>query len=294
MEFGNHTAEVLVEALPYIKKFYGTTIVIKYGGHAMVDKEMREKVISDIVLMRFVGMNPILVHGGGPDINYQLEKENYQSRFVDGLRVTDSEVLDIAQMVLVGKVNQEIVALLQKHGGNAVGLSGIDGGTIQAKKKLHYDKEHHPVDLGYVGEITDIRPELIRNALEKEYIPVISPIGLDEQGGRYNINGDTAAAAIAAALKADKFFLLTDTDGILDKDGQRISQVTTDGLDALKADGTISGGMIPKAACCQHAIQNGVASAHIINGQMQHSLLLELFTDDGVGTMVVGGKQDEQ
>lgn len=140
MEFGNHTAEVLVEALPYIKKFYGTTIVIKYGGHAMVDKEMREKVISDIVLMRFVGMNPILVHGGGPDINYQLEKENYQSKFVDGLRVTDSEVLDIAQMVLVGKVNQEIVALLQKHGGNAVGLSGIDGGTIQAKKKLHYDK----------------------------------------------------------------------------------------------------------------------------------------------------------
>lgn len=216
MEFGNHTAEVLVEALPYIKKFYGTTIVIKYGGHAMVDKEMREKVISDIVLMRFVGMNPILVHGGGPDINYQLEKENYQSKFVDGLRVTDSEVLDIAQMVLVGKVNQEIVALLQKHGGNAVGLSGIDGGTIQAKKKLHYDKEHHPVDLGYVGEITDIRPALIRNALEKEYIPVISPIGLDEQGGRYNINGDTAAAAIAAALKADKFFLLTDTDGILD------------------------------------------------------------------------------
>ena len=232
MEFGNHTAEVLVEALPYIKKFYGTTIVIKYGGHAMVDKEMREKVISDIVLMRFVGMNPILVHGGGPDINYQLEKENYQSKFVDGLRVTDSEVLDIAQMVLDGKVNQEIVALLQKHGGNAVGLS--------------------------------------------------------------DINGDTAAAAIAAALKADKFFLLTDTDGILDKDGQRISQVTTDGLDALKADGTISGGMIPKAACCQHAIQKGVASAHIINGQMQHSLLLELFTDDGVGTMVVGGKQDEQ
>ncbi len=294
MEFGNHTAEVLVEALPYIKKFYGTTIAIKYGGHAMFDKEMREKVISDIVLMRFVGMNPILVHGGGPDINYQLEKENYQSKFVDGLRVTDSEVLDIAQMVLVGKVNQEIVALLQKHGGNAVGLSGIDGGTIQAKKKLHYDKEHHPVDLGYVGEITDIRPELIRNALEKEYIPVISPIGLDEQGGRYNINGDTAAAAIAAALKADKFFLLTDTDGILDKDGQRISQVTTDGLDDLEADGTISGGMLPKAACCKHAIAGGVQSAHIINGQMQHSLLLELFTDDGVGTMVVGGKQDEQ
>ena len=293
MEFGNHTAEVLVEALPYIKKFYGTTIVIKYGGHARVDKEMREKVISDIVLMRFVGMNPILVHGGGPDINYWLEKENYQCKFVDGLRVTDREVLEIAQMVLIGKVNQEIVALLQKHGGNAVGLSGIDGGTIQAKKKLHYDKDNHLVDLGYVGEITKIRPDLIRNALAKEYIPVISPIGLDDNGGRYNINGDTAAAAIAAALKADKFFLLTDTDGILDRNGARISQVTTDRLDQLEKEGVIYGGMIPKAACCKHAIQNGVQSAHIINGQMQHSLLLELFTDDGVGTMVVGGRQDE-
>ena len=226
MEFGNHTAEVLVEALPYIKKFYGNTIVIKYGGHAMVDKTMREKVISDIVLMRYVGMNPILVHGGGPDINYWLEKENYQCKFVDGLRVTDNEVLEIAQMVLIGKVNQEIVALLQKHGGKAVGLSGIDGGTIQAKKKLHYDKNNQLVDLGFVGEITDIHPELILNALSKEYIPVISPIGLDENGGRYNINGDTAAAAVAAALKADKFFLLTDTDGILDQSGARISKLS--------------------------------------------------------------------
>lgn len=290
MEFGNHTAEVLVEALPYIKKFYGNTIVIKYGGHAMVDKTMREKVISDIVLMRYVGMNPILVHGGGPDINYWLEKENYQCKFVDGLRVTDSEVLEIAQMVLIGKVNQEIVALLQKHGGKAVGLSGIDGGTIQAKKKLHYDKNNQLVDLGFVGEITDIHPELIHNALSKEYIPVISPIGLDEAGGRYNINGDTAAAAVAAALKADKFFLLTDTDGILDQSGERISKLTSADLDILQEEGVIYGGMIPKAKCCQFAIDNGVQSAHIINGQMQHSLLLELFTDDGVGTMVTGGK----
>lgn len=290
MEFGNHTAEVLVEALPYIKKFYGNTIVIKYGGHAMVDKTMREKVISDIVLMRYVGMNPILVHGGGPDINYWLEKENYQCKFVDGLRVTDSEVLEIAQMVLIGKVNQEIVALLQKHGGKAVGLSGIDGGTIQAKKKIHFDKNNQPVDLGFVGEITDIHPELIHNALAKEYIPVISPIGLDENGGRYNINGDTAAAAVAAALKADKFFLLTDTDGILDQSGQRISKLTSGDLDTLQNDSVIYGGMIPKAKCCQFAIDNGVQSAHIINGQMQHSLLLELFTDDGVGTMVTGGK----
>ncbi len=291
MDFGNHTAEVLVEALPYIKKFYGKTIVIKYGGHAMIDKKMREKVISDIVLMRYVGMNPILVHGGGPDINYWLEKENYQSKFIDGLRVTDQEVLEIAQMVLIGKVNQEIVALIQKHGGKAVGLSGIDGGTIQAKKKLHYDKNNQPVDLGFVGEITEIKPELIDNALAKEYIPVISPIGLDENGGRYNINGDTAAAAVAAALKADKFFLLTDTDGILDADGKRISKVTNELVDHMEKDGTIYGGMIPKVNCCKYAVENGVQSAHIINGQTMHSLLLELFTDDGVGTMFIGGKK---
>ncbi|MDO4281867.1 MAG: acetylglutamate kinase [Peptococcaceae bacterium] len=289
MEFGNYTAEVLVEALPYIKKFYGNTIVIKYGGHAMVDKTMREKVISDIVLMRYVGMNPVIVHGGGPDINYWLEKEHYQCKFVDGLRVTDSEVLEIAQMVLIGKVNQEIVALLQKHGGNGVGFSGIDGGIIQARKKKHYDKNNQLVDLGYVGEITKIQPELINNALSKEYIPVISPIGLGENGGRFNINGDTAAAAIAAALKADKFFLLTDTDGILNESGQRISQVTTGTLTDLEKDGVIYGGMIPKANCCKYAIENGVQSAHIINGQMLHSLLLELFTNDGVGTMVVKG-----
>lgn len=288
MEFGNHTAEVLVEALPYIKKFRGNTIVIKYGGHAMVDKAVREKVISDIVLMRYVGMNPVLVHGGGPDINHWLEKENYQCKFVDGLRVTDQEVLEIAQMVLIGKVNQEIVALLQKHGGKAVGLSGIDGGTIEATKKMYYDQNHQLVDLGFVGEITKVNPELIYNALSKEYIPVISPIGLDENGGRYNINGDTAAAAVAAALNADKFFLLTDTDGILNQNGERISQVTSAELDAMETDGTIYGGMIPKAKCCQYAIDNGVQSAHIINGEMQHSLLLELFTDDGVGTMVRG------
>lgn len=289
MEFGNHTAEVLVEALPYIKKFYGNTIVIKYGGHAMVDKTMRNKVIADIVLMRYVGMNPVLVHGGGPEINHWLEKEHHESSFVDGLRVTDDEILDIAQMVLIGKVNQEIVALLQKHGGMGLGLSGIDGGLIQAKKKIHYDKDHNLVDLGHVGEITEIRPELIRNSISKEYIPVISPIGLDETGNRYNINGDTAAAAIAAALHADKFFLLTDTNGILDKNGNRISKVSSKDFDKLRTDGVIYGGMLPKTECCAYAIENGVTSAHIINGQTPHSLLLELFTDDGVGTMVVGG-----
>jgi acetylglutamate kinase len=293
MEFGNHTAEVLVEALPYIKKFYGNTIVIKYGGHAMTDKAVREKVIADIVLMRFVGMNPVLVHGGGPEINRWLEKEHHESTFIDGLRVTDDEVLDIAQMVLIGKVNQDIVALLQKHGGMGLGLSGIDGGLIQAKKKIHYDKENRPVDLGHVGEIIEIRPELILNSISKEYIPVISPIGLDEKGNRYNINGDTAAAAIAAALHADKFFLLTDTNGILDKDGKRISRVTIDDFESMKNDGVIYGGMLPKTACCSFAIENGVTSAHIINGQTPHSLLLELFTDEGVGTMVTGGKNHD-
>lgn len=289
MEFGNYTAEILVEALPYIKKFHGNTIVIKYGGHAMIDKSMREKVISDIVLMRFVGMNPVIVHGGGPDINYWLAKEKHESTFIDGLRVTDSEVLDIAQMVLVGKVSQEIVALLQKHGGNGLGLSGIDGGIIQAQKKLHYDRENNLVDLGYVGDIIHVNPGLIFNALEKEYIPVISPIGLGKDGTRYNINGDTAAASIAAALNADKFFLLTDTDGILDDEGKRISKLNFNQLEEMKKHGTIYGGMIPKADCCAYAINHGVKSAHIINGEKPHSLLLELFTDEGVGTMVVGG-----
>ncbi len=286
MEFGNKTAEILVEALPYISKFRGSIIVIKYGGHAMLDKALQEKVISDIVLMRYVGMNPIIVHGGGPDINFWLEKEQYSSRFIDGLRVTDQYVLDIAQMVLVGKVNQEIVALLQKHGGNGIGLSGIDGGILKAKKKVHLSPTGKMIDLGYVGEIVDVQTNLIKKAIAEEYIPVISPIALGMDGGRFNINGDTAAAAIASAMNADKFFLLTDTDGILDAQGSRIGQLNKEKISRLIADKTIYGGMLPKTQCCLDAINEGVKTAHIINGTVPHSLLLEIFTDDGIGTMI--------
>lgn len=287
MEFGNKTAEILVEALPYISKFRGSVIVIKYGGHAMLNKEIQEKVISDIVLMRYVGMNPIIVHGGGPDINYWLEKDHYISQFIDGLRVTDQYVLDIAQMVLVGKVNQEIVALLQKHGGNGIGLSGIDGGILKAEKKKYYNHLGEFVDLGYVGDIVDVKTNLIQKAISEEYIPVISPIALGDGGERFNINGDTAAAAIAAAMKADKFFLLTDTDGILDKNGQRISRLNYLEMNKMIDDSIVYGGMLPKVNCCRYALEHGVKSAHIINGKLLHSLLLELFTDDGVGTMIV-------
>ena len=284
-------ANILIEALPYIQRLWGKTVVIKYGGNAMVDDLLTHKILEDVTLLKYVGINPILVHGGGPEINAMLSRVGVKSTFHNGLRITDDATMEIVQMVLAGKLNKNIASEIGMLGGKAIGLCGKDAGLIKVKKKPPLSDG---VDLGHVGDIIGVNTKLLETLCADEYIPVISSVGTDDAGQSYNINGDTAAAAIAAALKADKFFLLTDTDGILDKDGQRISQVTTDGLDALKADGTISGGMIPKAACCQHAIQNGVASAHIINGQMQHSLLLELFTDDGVGTMVVGGKQDEQ
>lgn len=289
MDFNQHTAEVLVEALPYINRFRGHVFVVKYGGHAMVDEEIQSNIISDIVLMQTVGMLPIIVHGGGPDINRALKKEGIVSQFVEGLRVTDQASLDVAHAVLVGKVNQKIVGAVQTKGANAVGLSGLDGWTIRAHKKVLKNKDGLTLDLGFVGEIEAINPSLILAALEKGYIPVIAPIGLDKLGQRYNINSDTVAAAVAGAVQADKIFLLTDTDGILDKDGKRISRVSTSQIDALQADGTISGGMIPKTQCCQTALEDGALSAHIVNGTRPHSLLLELFTDDGIGTMVTRG-----
>lgn len=286
MEFCSHTAEVLVEALPYIKKFHGNTIVIKYGGHAMVDEDTQVNIISDIVLMRFVGMSPVIVHGGGPDINQWLKKDQVVSNFVDGLRVTDQATLNIAQMVLVGKVNQKIVSMIQELGANGIGFSGIDGGTLMAHKLAHKTQSGESVDLGFVGEIESVNPDLILTAIEKSYIPVISPIALGHDGNRYNINSDTVAAAVAAAIEADKFFLITDTDGILNENKERISRINIEQMQNLIDSGVISGGMIPKANCCADAISNGVHNAHIINGKTPHSLLLELFTDDGVGTMV--------
>lgn len=286
MEEAMKTAEVLVEALPYIKQFYGKTVVIKYGGHAMTDDAIKHKVISDIVLMKYVGINPVIVHGGGPDINYWLRKNNQESTFVNGLRVTDKSTMEIAQMVLVGKVNQEIVGLLQKAGGKAMGISGIDGNTIMVKKK-ETEVDGKLVDLGYVGEVTHINTELIDHAISEGYIPVIAPVGCGEDGDVYNINGDYAAGSIAASLKATKLFMLTDINGVLDKGGEIISVLDFDDAQHKMGDGTICGGMIPKVECCMDAIEQGVSQVHIVNGCLPHSMLLELFTDAGIGTMVI-------
>lgn len=280
------TAQVLVEALPYIKKFRGKTVVIKYGGHAMNNDVMKEKVMSDIVLMKFVGINPVIVHGGGPAINYWMEKEGRQSEFVNGLRVTDKSTMDIAQMVLVGQINQQIVGLIQKLGGKAMGLSGVDGSTITvSKKQMQVDGKD--VDLGYVGEIEQINTDLINQAIANGFIPVISPIGSDVNGQAFNINGDSAAGKIASAMHADKMFLLTDITGVLDENKEVISVLDFEKAEAYKQNGVIQGGMIPKVDCCMDAIRDGVNTVHIVDGCLEHSLLLELFTDEGIGTMVV-------
>ena len=280
------TAEILVEALPYIKKFYGKTVVIKYGGHAMNNDIMKEKVISDIVLMKYVGINPVIVHGGGPAINYWIGKSGKESQFINGLRVTDKDTMEVAQMVLVGQINQEIVARIQKLGGKAMGLSGVDGSTIVARKKgMVVDGQ--AVDLGFVGEVAEINTELINQAIEHDFIPVISPIGCDANGQVYNINADYAAGSIAASLHADKLFMLTDINGVQDDNKNVISILNFEQAEEYKKTGVISGGMIPKVDCCMDAIRGGVNSVHIVNGCMDHSMLLELFTDEGIGTMVV-------
>lgn len=286
MEKALKTAQVLIEALPYIKQFSGKTIVIKYGGHAMNNEIIKEKVIADIVLMKYVGMNPIIVHGGGPAINYWIEKNGGESEFVNGLRVTDKDTMDIAQMVLVGRINQEIVAMIQKKGGKAVGISGVDGGTIQAKK-INMEVDGEPVDLGFVGEVESVNTDLLKQAIANDYIPVVSPIGCDANGQVYNINADYAAGAIAASMDADKLFFLTDINGVLDDNENIISILNFDTAEQYKKNGVISGGMIPKVDCCMDAIRKGVKYVHIVNGCMDHSLLLELFTDQGIGTMVV-------
>jgi len=278
-------AEILIEALPYIKKFYGKTVVIKYGGHAMTDPQLKDKVITDIVLMKYVGINPVIVHGGGPEINQWLKKTETSSEFVNGMRVTDEKTMEIVQMVLIGKVNKEIVSLVEKNGGKAIGLSGIDGQMIKAKKKKAY-LNGSEVDLGLVGEIEAIDPELIHTALKNDYIPVIAPIGTGE-GQVYNINADYVAGSIAASLKADKLVLLTDVEGVLDKEKRLISSINFHEARSLIEKGVIEGGMIPKIECCMEALSNGVKRVHIIDGRLPHALLLEIFTHQGVGTMVV-------
>ena len=277
-------AEVLTAALPYIKKYNGKIVVIKYGGNAMINDQLKQQVMEDITLLWLIGVKVVLVHGGGPEISETMAKLGKQAQFVDGLRVTDKETVDIVQMVLAGKVNKTLVNLIQMKGGHAVGLSGIDGGIIEATIKNEV--------LGYVGKITKIRPQPIMDLLEKNYIPVISTVASDRQGNVYNINGDTAAAYIAGELGAERLIMMTDIDGILtDKDDPAtlIEQLTVSEARGLYDSGVISGGMIPKVDCCIEALERGVNNVVILDGRVQHSILMELLTDEGAGTMVMKG-----
>ncbi|QRN85033.1 acetylglutamate kinase [Clostridia bacterium] len=287
-------AAILVEALPYIKKFHGKTVVIKYGGNAMINKELKDAVMQDIVLMKYVGMNPVVIHGGGPEINTMLKRVNKVSKFINGLRVTDEEVMEIVEMVLVGKVNKEIVSGIQQNGGRAMGLSGKDGGLITAKKKKYYEKDmdgnQSEIDLGFVGEVESIKASVIREIIAQGYVPVIAPIGISKENETYNINADYVAGKVAEALSADKFVLLTDTEGIYDDRGDEkkfYSSLNVNEVDSLIEEGVINGGMIPKVECCVEAIENGVGRVHIIDGRIPHSILLEIFTTSGIGTMIV-------
>ena len=279
-------AEILIEALPYIQKYAGKTVVIKYGGNAMINEELADAVMSDVILLSLVGIRVVLVHGGGPDINEMLNKTGKESRFVDGLRVTDEETMDIVQMVLCGRVNKNLVGRINKKGGNAIGLCGIDGGTIMAKKLVAENGN----DYGMVGEITKINPELIQNAIENNYVPVVSTVAQGVDGDvSYNINADLAASELAIALKAEKLILLTDVKGVLrdpKDDKTLISEIHPEDVKGLKDSGIISGGMIPKIECCVQAIRGGVKRTHILDGRVPHSILIELFSHKGAGTMI--------
>ncbi len=280
-------AEVLTQALPYIKRYNGKIVVVKYGGNAMINQELKEQVMEDIVLLWLIGVKVVLVHGGGPEISEMMGKLGKKAEFVNGLRVTDKETVEIAQMVLAGKINKSLVNLLGMKGGKAMGISGMDGKLIEAKVK--------DTDLGYVGEITKINIQPVRDLLEKGYIPVVSTIGCDNDGNVYNINGDTAAAHIAGALNAKRLIMMTDIAGVLrDKDdlSTLIPEITVGEAKTLFDEGVISGGMIPKVDCCIEAIKKGVKKVIIMDGRVPHSILMELLTDEGAGTMVVGDKQE--
>ncbi len=285
IDFSNaQRAEVLTEALPYIKRYTGKTVVVKYGGNAMINEELKMQVMEDIVLLWLIGVKVVLVHGGGPEISDLMNRLGKKAEFVDGLRVTDKETVDIVQMVLAGKVNKTLVNLLEMKGGKAMGISGMDGRLIESKVK---DER-----LGYVGEITKIHIQPVVDLLEKGYIPVISTVGCDKQGNTYNINGDTAAAHIAGALNAARLIMMTDIAGVLrDKDdpSSLIPEITVADAKELQKSGVISGGMIPKVECCVEAIQKGVQNVIIMDGRVPHSILMELLTDEGAGTMVTGG-----
>ncbi len=291
MEQAINRAKILVEALPYIKDFRGRRIVVKYGGHAMVNPELKEIFAKQIVLFHYVGIQVIVVHGGGPQINTMLDKLGIESSFIDGKRVTDSATMDVVEMVLAGGINKEIVQLINKDGGKAVGLSGKDGGLIRARKLFHSRKDKEgkveAVDMGHVGEVTGVNTEII-DAVEKAgFVAVIAPSGVGDDGLTYNINADTVAAEIARHMKVEKLIILTDEQGVLDKDGKLVSSMKYSQINKLISTGVVTGGMIPKMECCMRALEGGVNKAHIIDGRIPYSILLELFTDSGIGTQIV-------
>lgn len=278
-------AGILVEALPYIQKISGKTIVVKYGGNAMVNDELKQSVMEDITLLKYIGAQPIVVHGGGPDITAALKTYNVESRFINGLRYTDADTMNVAQMVLVGKTNKAIVSTINAKGGKAIGLCGIDGGIIQCRKKTTV-VDGVEQELGFVGDVVSVDTHVLNLIADDQFIPVIAPIGTDENGQSYNINADTAASAIAAALGAEKLMFLTDIEGVFDRDGHVIYEMSRSDADKMIENGTISGGMIPKVQGCLNAIESGVSHVHIIDGRVPHCLLLEIFTDTGIGTMI--------
>ncbi|WP_321366513.1 acetylglutamate kinase [uncultured Desulfuromusa sp.] len=289
-------ANILMETLPWIKRFYGKTIVIKYGGNAMVEEQLKEGFARDVIMLKYIGMNPVVVHGGGPQIGKVLEAMQIKSEFIQGMRVTDSETMDVVEMVLGGKVNKEIVTNINLHGGQAVGITGKDGNLLKARKlemtAVNPDTlTPEIIDIGMVGEVESVDPTIIRSLKESNFIPVIAPIGGGLNGETFNINADLVAGRIAGALKAEKLILLTDIEGVKDKQGKLISTIDIQRVPDLINNGTISGGMIPKVNCCVEAIEAGVAKTHIIDGRMEHACLLEMFTDKGIGTAVARYKK---
>ena len=288
-------AKILTQALPFIKRYHGKTIVIKYGGSAMTDQKIKEQFIQDVVLMKFVGINPVVVHGGGPEINAMLEKIGKESKFVEGNRVTDLETVEIVEMILSGKVNKDLVSNINRHGGRAIGLSGKDDNMILVEKKF-IEKDGEIIDIGYVGEIKEINTDIIDMLDFNNYIPVISTIGVDKECQTYNINADYVAGEIAGKIKADRLIFLTDVDGIMQDHTNKetlISDITRKEVEILIADGTISGGMLPKVETCLHALKKGVENVIILNGKIEHSILLELFTEEGAGTLIKENKTQE-
>jgi acetylglutamate kinase len=291
LDAAGNVARVLTESLPYIQRFTNKTIVVKFGGNAMVDAKLKEQFARDIVLMKLVGMNPVVVHGGGPQIGTLLKQLNIDSHFVDGMRVTDSRTMDVVEMVLGGNVNKEIVSLLNHNGGKAVGITGKDGDMIHARKMIVSQQTPEMtapeiIDIGHVGEVESIDTSVLDMLINSNFIPVIAPIGVGADGSSYNINADLVAGKIAEVLKAEKLMLLTNVAGLLDKNGEVLTGISTQQVDELIADGTIYGGMLPKIRCAQEAVKSGVTSSHIIDGRVPHAVLLEIFTDEGVGTLI--------